>query len=305
MVARSIFSYIPFVDYEWNRRGRFANFNTLYDTFYIGGYHWQSFKILVDLLIKMNTTRDLQFGAKEEVKNIQNIRLLIVDLNIYSSLPTHLWLQFPKLELLTIAFYPFPTIHDIEPQEDPESLEFEKPYKRSRFGKRAEWISKTVTESFENIKKDLPQWKVPKIDVVVRLTGVDEDFEVEDALDYDSEDECEQGEDAEEKTEGGKENEEDGNDDDDNEEAEDDLESEVDESAYYEQLEARMTHEVPREEIKRLKRKHHPSKTVGIADWECGRPVGTYFTDSENESGGPEFCGWKTDSDESAYSDSD
>jgi hypothetical protein len=219
------------------------------------------------------------------------------------ALPVRLWTQFSKLELLTIAFYPFPTIHDPEPQGDFQSLEFKKPYKRSRFGRRAEWIFKSVTESFESVKKDIPQWKIPKIDVVVRLTGADEDFEVEVDSDYNSEDEDHDEEDDkdEENADGEKEHEE-------NEEEEgdeDELEPEVGESVYYEQLESRMTHEVPQEEIKRLKRKHHPSKTVGLADCECGRPVGTYFTDSENESGGPQFCDWRTDSSESAYSNSD
>lgn len=305
MVTKSIFSCIPFMDYEWNRRGEVALINTLYDTFYIGGYPWKSFKILIDLLIKMNTTRELQFGAQRQVENIQNIRLLTVDLNIYNALPVRLWTPFPKLEVFTIAFYPFTMINESEPQVDPESFQFKKPYERSRFGKRADWISKHVTESFEGVVRDLPKWKVPKIDVMVRSTGSEEDLEIYTASDYEYDLSCEEQDKSDDENEDRMEREEERMENGEGDGGEDETKPEVDESIYYEQLEARMTHGVPREEIKRLKRKHHPSKTVGLADWESGRPVGTYFTDSENESGGPEFCGWKTDSDESVKSDFD
>ena len=272
MVARTIFTRMPFKMYYVGSANDFAYFNTLYDTFYIGGYLWDEFKILVDLLIKLNTTRALQPKVSRDIERLQNIRLLTVDLNIYGALPPRLWAEFPKLEVLTIAFYPYPTIADREPEiSRNEGLEFIKPRRRSKFGKRAEWIFKSATESFECVKKGSPLWKIPKIEVVVRMTGKDLDFETYwDLYGDESEDE---------------------------DEDEDELEDEDDDSIYLQQLEARMSHEVSRDQIKELKHTHHPGRVVNVRQAKrLNKPVGSYFTDSERESGGKEFSAWDSDS---------
>lgn len=62
-------------------------FNTLCDSFYMGYKPWNEFKILVDILIQLNTTRTLRTNVRKEMKQLHNIRHLIVDLNIFGAVP--------------------------------------------------------------------------------------------------------------------------------------------------------------------------------------------------------------------------
>jgi hypothetical protein len=296
MIARNVFTRIPFKSfYTKGAATKFAYFNTLYDTFYIGGYAWNKSKILVDLIIKLNTTHDLLPGVRSGVERLQNIRLLTVDLNVFGALPPRVWAEFPKLEVLTIALYPFPTIEDDELQrvERHPRVELMKPRRRSKFGKRAEWIFKSATESLQSVKKDLPQWKLPKIEVVVRGTGEEADDEIEEAWDYDEDE-------AEKENSGGDQGEDQGDGNSEGENENEDLEPQAQDTdfTYYEQLKARMSHEVSRDQIKLLKSKHLPSRTVSFVDAaRTKKPAGTYYADSEFESGGEQFSAWKSDFD--------
>ena len=172
MVAQTTFTRPPFKHYT--REGE-AYFNTPYDTFYIGGETWSEFKILIDLLVKLNTTRPLREPVQNDLRKLQNIRLLIVDLNIFGAAPLRLWAEFPKLEVLTIAFYPSSTIKDKELRyRDPDNgpVRFITPLRGTIFGKRAGYIRKIALETLETLKNsEIPKWKIPTVEVVVRTTG--------------------------------------------------------------------------------------------------------------------------------------
>lgn len=94
-----------------------AYFNTLYDYFYIGGLRsetWTNFKILVDLFVKLNTTRPLQQRVQRDIMRLQNIRFLIVDFRVFISDPVRVWAKFPKLESIVIGITPYATIQNYE-----------------------------------------------------------------------------------------------------------------------------------------------------------------------------------------------
>jgi hypothetical protein len=119
----------------------------------------------------------------------------------------------------------------------------------------------------EIVRKDLPTWKIPQIEVVVRKSGeMDFDDEIEEACDSEGE---ELEKDVEELER----------------EGEDSDEDEDDDSTFYEELKRMMLYEVPKEDIKRLKRGYHPRRMYGYAEAKrLNKQPGSYITDSESES---------------------
>lgn len=232
-----------------------AYFNTLYDSFYMGYEPWNEFKILVDILIKFNTTRPLQTKVQKDMEQLRNIRRLIVDLNIFGAVPAKVWTEFPKLEKLTIAFYAFNTISDTEPRAYERNLVFTKAQRGSKYGKRAQWVVTSAKSALEAAKTDGKfEWKLPVIEALVRRVSNDEvdDFVEEEWTDREVSDEDEADEDAD--------------------------------ATWYEQAAARMTHNVPKDEFKRLKHRHHPSRQVGCyTSAFSDKGWGDWITDSETE----------------------
>ncbi|KAF4614367.1 hypothetical protein G7Y89_g15370 [Cudoniella acicularis] len=268
LVARAVYTRLR---YKGMRAGE-AYFNTLYDYYYFGNEPWNKFKIFVDLMIKSNTTRPLDVIVQRDIKRLQRIRRLIVDVNIFGALPARIWAEFPKLEILEIIFYPVDTISDQEmPQEERPAVDpvFEKPHPSNKWGKRAKVILDDATACFQTLKNIMPSWKIPEIEVLCRVdpTG-DSDYgpgEIEDSWEDMGEEEL----------------------------------TENDDTVYLNQLKERLTHNIPVDLIRRLKHRHHPSRRIGIGEINRKRPDGKkyrdWITDSEAEMGGRQ-----TD-----YSDSD
>jgi hypothetical protein len=119
-----------------------------------------------------------------------------------------------------------------------------------------------ATKTLENAKRvEAPDWRIPKIEVVVRKTGTYIDDEVEEEY---KDDETTVGCDSDE----------------------DEREREEQESSWCQQAAARMIHSVSREQIKLWKRKYLPSRKVSLGDWFYEkRQLGSYYTDSETEQG--------------------
>ncbi|KAE9364604.1 hypothetical protein N431DRAFT_421711 [Stipitochalara longipes BDJ] len=208
--------------------------NTLYDSFYMGEKEWDQFKILIDLVVKENTTQPLRPAVQTDLDALLNIRFLMVDLNIFGAAPINLWANFPKLEKLSIIFYPFEeTTVVVGEQLRNFTPEFVKPQRGSWHGKRAEWIVNLASKSIEKAKAEaVPDWKVPKLEALVRRTGTEIDFEIEDeftddeiTVEYDNSDDERERNEVEENWRG--------------------------------QAAARMTHaQVPRDKIEAWKRKY-------------------------------------------------
>jgi hypothetical protein len=59
--------------------------NTMYSKFYMGGHRAEKFKISIDAVIKLNTTRPFPSALRLEFEGLQTIRLLTVDLNIVAA----------------------------------------------------------------------------------------------------------------------------------------------------------------------------------------------------------------------------
>jgi hypothetical protein len=261
-VAQSIFTILPSKKDPWAPNIT-RYYNVLYDSFHIGPNGWTAFKILIDILIRRNTTRPLLTAVQRDMGQLLNIRHLMVDLHVFGAVPASIWADFEKLATLKIMFYPFPVIMDVE---EPFGLSrFVKPQRGTKHGKRADWIYKSALASLVAAKRDeKSEWRLPEIEVAVWTTG-----------DEDSEHYVE-----EEWTE---------------EEVEDDeVEDDSDyDSTWYQQAATRMTHTVPSETIRVLKRDHHPSQTIDFGfnlDLESpessnGSTFGTYVTDSEAEVG--------------------
>jgi hypothetical protein len=201
--------------------------NTLYNHFYMGLHSWDGFKVLVDSLIKLNTTQPFQASFHPGLEGLRAE-------------------AFPKLETLRIAFYPFPTLETPEMSSsrcgaDDRNIHFIEPQRGTKHGKRAAWIVKSALEALPATCKAVPDWKVPKLEAIVRLIG-DEDIdgEVVEAWTY-------------------------------NAVSDDEDEEEADDSTWYEQAAARMSFPtLPTEQMKRLKRKYHPIGRSGL-----GTRIGT------------------------------
>jgi hypothetical protein len=312
-----------------------AYFNTSYDNFYLGGKYWTEFKILVDLLIGLNTTRPLREPLQRDLdKFTKSIRLLTVDLNIFGLLPVRIWAEFTKLEVLTIAFYSWSDVDDTFVLKSAKSPAFIKLRNReTRCGKRAELILKSASDSFDKLQRDMPQWNAPKIEVVARKTGgsldeAEEDVShhddgpipvVEGVLNENNNDDpvSDKEDDDDDETGPTPDDEEDGNDTEPEEDEEDD-------EYFLEQLPDVMSHQAWEGEIKRLKHKYHPSRKIAKRPYwmsdgyedsmrarfpnyavECPKGrieerYGEILTDSEAESGGRETAiVWSEDEDSS------
>lgn len=229
MVAKSIHSLLP-----CRRLNRDQYFNTLYDTFYIGGeWSWHNSQILVDLLIRLNTTRPIPEPARTDVQKLQHIKHLQVDFNIFADLPIGIWVEFYQLESLTIVIYP---TDDFTSFFDPTLVNesaFAELNVRSKHGKRGQWLIDFALESFKDAKERterISQWKIPKIKVVLRrrwrsIDGFDQMHNAQDGLDF-------------------------------NVEPDGDLDE--DDSLWYKKAATRMVHAVPENEIRFIVQRHHP-----------------------------------------------
>ena len=277
-IGQEIFAKLPFV--HWLNMGKSLKmyYHTRYDNIYLGkqifgGNTWSEFKILVDLLLKQHTTRSFKPAVQREMEEFKKIQNLIVDLNVFAGAPLKLWAEFPKLEQLTIAFYPFDQVHQPETFLAPGSdikPKFNVPKAGSKYAARAEWILHSVATSLERVvRKHLPGWKIPKLKVLIRNTGdYHLDKEVQDGLPMP----IDQGADE---TDG------------------QDHKEEDDDSAWYESAARAMTYHVPIEEIKSLKHKFLPSREVDPLEWWLSGPreemlkreYKEYYTDSEGEEG--------------------
>jgi len=175
-------AYTTMCNYTW--------INTLYNQFYMGIHRWSKFKVLIHTLIKMHTTRPYDASLCYALEAWQNIRLLTVDLNVFGEAPARIWAEaFPRLEALTIAFYPRPTLKTfdfadggVECGDGDRDLTFVCPQKGTKYGKRADWIASSVYKALVPVKKDLPGWEIPRIEVVALMTDIDEDYNVVEAL---------------------------------------------------------------------------------------------------------------------------
>lgn len=247
--------------------------NTMYDYFYMGNDVWSEYKVLVDMMIRLNTTRELDRSVRLDLEAFRKIRLLIVDFVVFAGAPARVWAEFSSLEELTIAFHPSATIKDFEESPGQYNLlrdeNFLHPSPFTKCGKRAEWIVKSATEALEVIN-DVPGWRRPKIKAFVR---VPEDCDGK-ALFYDDRDEDEYEDEGTE------------------------LEGrliEKDDSAWYQQARDRMARQVSTKEIKKLKQIYHPCRREKFlhnrpySQWDepnpSGKKAGEYWTDSEGEEG--------------------
>jgi hypothetical protein len=158
---------------------------------------------------------------------LRNLRNILVDLNIFGAVPVAIWTKFLKLETLSIVFYPYKEIQDAEPNGYfDRRFAFTRP-RNGRYEKRASWIVGTATSALEAVRKNTaPEWKLPTIVAVLRSDVIT------DGDHYDSDSEEEEEEISEDGSEG-----------------DDDEIVEVDDSIWYQQAAARMTHEVPKEEL--------------------------------------------------------
>jgi hypothetical protein len=246
--------------------------NTMYDYFYLGNDVWSEYKALVDMMIRLNTTRELDRSVRLDLEAFQKIRLLIVDFVVFAGAPARVWAEFSSLEELTIAFHPLAIIKDFEESPGQYNLlrdeNFLHPSPSTKCGKRAEWIIKSATEALEVIN-DVPGWKRPKIQALVR---VPEECDGK-ALYFDDRDEDEYEYEGTE------------------------LEGrpiEKDDSAWYQQATERMAQQVSAKEIKKLKQIYHPCRKEKpihsrlFSRWHpnpSGKKAGEYWTDSEGEEG--------------------
>jgi hypothetical protein len=110
-VAQSIFKILP-----WYSRRSISKqyYNVLYDNLHIGGGEWDQFKILIDILIRRNTTRPLLTGVQKDLWQLLDIQRLVVDLNTVGAVAASIWADFEKLETLATIFYPFSDINDVD-----------------------------------------------------------------------------------------------------------------------------------------------------------------------------------------------
>lgn len=250
MVAQRIHTLLPCEKY-----GQPRYFNNLHDEFYIGGEpSWTRFQVLVDMFIRLNSSRSLPRRARLDVEKLSEIRNLRVDLNVFASMPIHFWAGFTKLEKLTLVLYSYDEFGEHEDVSFDPHPNFVRVKQPSKHGGRAEWVLNYVREAFHAAKNDLPQWTIPQLDVLHRFAELLNDFELELADDqYNTESDAE--------------------------------EEEYDDSGWYREAGARMIHNVSRNEIRRLKIMHHPSLKITHFNrhFHDGKESGQYLTDSETE----------------------
>lgn len=242
-VARKLFTLLPSCasDIRRGRTSRKCWFNTLYDRFYISGPRgWQGCKLLVDFLVQACSSRPLYPTLQEHLARISNIQLLLVDINVFGSMTPQVWTNFRSLRVLTIVFYPYKIISDNDCKDDDYPLwpEFVKAQKGTTYGRRASRILEYAGQVMKDAKEHAPQWNVPNLEALVRVTGNDNfdmrvQREVDPEYDFGSSDDS-------------------------------------DEEPFYESLAQRMKHEIPVEIIKQFKTRFHLPirKRVKLSDGE-------------------------------------
>ncbi|PVH74907.1 hypothetical protein DL98DRAFT_575367 [Cadophora sp. DSE1049] len=248
-----------------------------YDLFYIGGDGWKKFKLLIDCLIRENTTRKQDPVVCEDLDKLLRIRHLIVDFNVFAAAPPTIWTHFTDLATLTVAFRPTLSI-DQRPVQDafgpPENPRFITPHISNKYGIRASWILGAANRKLRTVLEDRPKWKIPHVDVTVRAP---DNAGLKMAIQEPGMDQS-LGSDAE---------------------GPDQIVVESEQEAtWLEQATTRIAHIVSDAQIRKLKRRHHPSRYLDIWDMDfqaalqphegnnvSTREPDTYYTDSENESG--------------------
>ncbi|KAE8443657.1 hypothetical protein EG329_001515 [Mollisiaceae sp. DMI_Dod_QoI] len=256
LIAQQVYTLmtLPVFDSE-ESSVREVYFNTLYDSFYMSSREtWTHYKVLVDLFIKLNSTRPLRQQVQRDVMRLQNIRILIVDFNIFATAPARVWAEFQKLEKIVIGIFPYDTIQNYEERSLELRRRFEciVPQQGTKYGKRVSWLQEFAVRTLNKIKADeVPQWVVPRLEVVIRKTGKDIDDEVVEKSSERKEDSAKS-------------------------EQKDKDEGRDNDSTWYRQAEARMKHGFSKKQLSLLKQKHHPSRRKRSGDW---------ITDSETEGG--------------------
>lgn len=159
--------------------------NIVEDGLYMALHSWQDFKILVDILLSLNTTSPALADTREDLQKFRSMRTLALDFHIFASMPRHIWPAFSKLKEVIICFYPFNDHKDIENRtslgnsSDPESFgdlpSFIIPHPTSKLGKRADWILGAATNVFDEINATFPIWKTPEIKVLLVSTNTNSD----------------------------------------------------------------------------------------------------------------------------------
>lgn len=297
-VAQRIHTRMRFCGARQRAQRPEAYFNTLYDQFYLAEYPWNDFKILIDILIKQNTTRPLQSKVQRDMDRFFEIRYLTLDFHVFAGVPASVWVEFPKLVRLTIGIYPYEAINDREAIPD-RDLGFVKPQKGSKYGKRADWVLSAASTALRVAGDERRNWRMPELEVLVRLTGDQIDDTVEEHWTEDLE-EYEQAVALymEDSTEQEQEHTEDNSDDTSSDHANEEVtdEEEDTDSAWFEQADARMKQTVSPAEIKLLKQEHHPSRKIitripkpSQDKWWEDEYIETWnwISDSETESGEP------------------
>lgn len=257
--ALKVYTRMPCTDCDEHQ---YAYFNTLHSTFYLDGSGWRSFKLLIDCLIKQHTTRPLRLLARQDLESFHQIRYLAVELLLFATKPARIWTEFTNLKILTIVFHNLDThLGDMGFYDSVRGdLDLRRMRPHTKLGKRRPAIIKMAIEAFGEIKKEVPEWRVPKVDAMVRCPReVDDDDNC-----YDIEEQQWWWHEEEDKVEKMK-------------------EDVVDDSEYYKELKRKMIHTVSMEEIKKLKRKHHPSRRHGFRGHMRGIRVGATTTDSEGD----------------------
>lgn len=79
---------------------------------------WYDFKLLIDLVIRENTTAEADLAVTQDPALLCKIRHLVLDFHVFAAAPRTIWTHFPDLETLTIVFYPSIHIEDINGDEN-------------------------------------------------------------------------------------------------------------------------------------------------------------------------------------------
>ncbi|KAG9233214.1 hypothetical protein BJ875DRAFT_485341 [Amylocarpus encephaloides] len=173
-VARTIYTKFPYAEENSEARGLVnAYFNTLSSSFYLGDRHrWSDYKILVDMLIKINRTRPLPGRVPQRLEAFKRIGNLVVNVGIFAVLPGRIWAEFSNLKNFTVSFYPLGSdTHDPDASfEERHYPKFEKPRSRNCHHKWATQIHNHVTECLFANKLEFPEWN-PTIDVVAQINA--------------------------------------------------------------------------------------------------------------------------------------
>ncbi|KUJ13227.1 uncharacterized protein LY89DRAFT_737205 [Mollisia scopiformis] len=120
------------------------------------------------------------------------------------------------------------------------------------FGKRASWLQEHAERTLQKVKADeLPNWSIPRVEVVFRRTG---------KKDIDSVVEADRKDDTE-----------------------DEVHEEEDDSLWYAHAKSKLTHAVTKRELSLLKQKHHAGRRVRYPERHPGKSFGDWIEDSETE----------------------